>query len=132
MNIINKISTWPVKDFFPLIEAIKKSFDKEVSLEWFGSKKTSVLRVKINYTTNLSLVVDEMIKNNQIWNKLDVFSNKKGDIVFEVKPYDFGYMELADFMKKNKINNRQSVWNYRDRIEKFERSSKWIYYRFKA
>jgi len=132
MNIINKISTWPVKDFFPLIEAIKKSFDKEVSLEWFGSKKTSVLRVKINYTTNLSLVVDEMIKNNQIWNKLDVFSNKKGDIVFEVKPYDFGYMELADFMKKNKIINRQSVWNYRDRIEKFERSSKWIYYRFKA
>jgi hypothetical protein len=122
------------KDIFKLIDELKVKFKGNVSTEWSGKKKTSVLLVKIDASKNEDLKKElEVLKteNSVLWDKLDIYTNKKGIILFELKPYDFGYLELVDFMKKNKINTRCNVYNKREQIEHIYRSTKWIYYRFK-
>jgi len=129
-----QLKNWPIKQVFSLIDALKVAYDKEVSTEWSGKQKTSVLLVKIDASKNQQLQDDlEILKfeNFKLWDSLDIYTNKKGIILFELKPYDYGYLELVDFMKKNKINTRANVYNKRAEIEHMYRSTKWIYYRFK-
>jgi hypothetical protein len=131
-NIYNVKKIKP-KDIFKLIEELKLAFNDYVSATWSGNKKTSILTVKINPNVDIALVsiIRDLKSNTRVWDKLDVYTNKEGLILFEIKPYDFGYLELADFMKANKINTRCNVYNKREKIEYMYRSTKWIYYRFK-
>lgn len=133
MKYLYKIKTCKPKDVFKLIDELKIAFNDYVLTVWSGSKKTSILTVKIEVNEDVALasVIKDLKTNTLIWDKLDVYTNKKGVILFEINPYDFGYLELVDFMKKNKINTRASVYNKREQIEHMYRSPKWIYYRFK-
>jgi hypothetical protein len=128
-----KIKTCKPKDVFKLIDELKIAFNDYVLTVWSGSKKTSILTVKIDVNEDVVLasVIKDLKTNTLIWDKLDVYTNKKGVILFEINPYDYGYLELVDFMKKNKINTRANVYNKRAEIEHMYRSTKWIYYRFK-
>jgi len=127
------MKTTKLKDIFKLIDELKTKFGTDVSTEWFGSKKTSMFRVKIDSNRNKELVevVNTLKYHKTYFDKIDIFTNNKGIILFELRPYDYGYLELIDFMAKNKMNTRQSVYNQREKIEYMYRSPKWIYYRFK-
>lgn len=133
MKHIYKIKKIKPKDVFKLIDELKIVFNDYVLTVWSGSEKTSILTVKIDTNKDIALIsiVRDLKTNEPLWKRLDVYTNKEGVILFEINPYDFGYMELTDFMKANKINNRQSIYANREKIEYMYRSPKWIYYRFK-
>ena len=133
MEHIYKIKTCKPKDVFKLIDELKIAFNDYVLTVWSGSKKTSILTVKIDANKDIALVsvIRDLKTNTSLWNKLDVYTNKEGVILFEINPYDFGYLELDDFMKKNKINLRATVFYHREKIDSMYRSPKKIYYRFK-
>jgi molybdopterin-binding protein len=132
---LSEISTLDPKHIFSLVEGLRITFKGKITTTWNGNKVNSILTVKIDNRTISDFVleayIDQLKLNVKLWNKLNVFKNNKGVILFEIKPYDYGYMELADFMKKNKIKLRSTVYYHREKIEYMYRSPKWIYYRFK-
>lgn len=133
MKNYHLIKEWPVIDAFKLVQAFESAYPTEVLTQWLGTKKDPILQVKIDVNGNIGLQRDlELLKSNiKLWKNLDVYTNKRGAIIFEIKPLEYGYLDIKPFMKKHKIKNRQGVYNHKDKFERLMITAKLIFYKFK-
>jgi hypothetical protein len=79
MEHIYKIKTCKPRDVFKLIDELKIAFNDYVLTVWSGSKKTSILTVKIDVNKDIALisVIRDLKTNTPLWNRLDVYTNKE-------------------------------------------------------
>lgn len=133
MKNYHLIKEWPVIDAFKLVQAFESAYPAEVLTQWLGTKKDPILQVKIDVNGNIGLQRDlELLKSNiKLWKNLDVYTNKRGAIIFEIKPLEYGFLGMKAFMKQQKIEERQFVYNHRFEFERLIITPKLIFYKTK-